>query len=229
MKKVYVSASSLPAGRNMSSQMEFVKRVANYGADIYHLDVMDGEFVKQKSIDYTYFDQIQLCSPLLLETHLMVKNPEKCLKKYLKTGVSIITLHYEVFDSVAKLLKAVKRIRKAKKFAGVAIDLDTDISFIDPIINEIDLVLIMTVKAGKGGQKFSEEAVEKIKHVRKLDKDILIEVDGGINDETGTMCVKAGADILVSGNYIYNNDTYESIQKLREISTKTKTSLGAKK
>ena len=214
MRKITISASSLSAGRNMSSQMEFIQRVSNFGADAYHLDVMDGKFVKFKTIDYTYFNQLQGCSTLLLDTHLMIEHPEKVIGKYLKTGVSIITVHYEAFETIEGLLKVVKRIHKAKKLAGVAIDKDTDIKVIEPILDKIDLVLVMTVKAGKGGQKFDEGCVEKIKYVRKLNKDILIEVDGGINPETGAKCVKAGADILVAGSYIYNNDTYEAIEQL---------------
>ncbi len=215
MQKVIVSASSLPAGRNMSAQIEYIQRVSNYGADMYHLDVMDGKFVKYQSIDYSYFKQLQSCSTLLLETHLMIVKPEKAIKKYLKTGVSIITVHYEAFESEKKLLKVIKKIKKAKKLAGVAVDNDTDIKVLQPIINKIDLVLVMSVKAGKGGQQFDNNTIAKIKYIRNLNKNILIEVDGGINAETGKLCVKAGADILVSGNFIYNNDTYEAIERLR--------------
>lgn len=214
MQKVIIAASSLPAGRNMSAQIEYIQRVSNYGADTYHLDVMDGKFVKFKTIDYTYFNQLQSCSTLLLETHLMVEHPEKILGKYLKTGVSIITVHYEAFETVDELLKVVSKIKKAKKLAGVAIDKDTDVKVLEPIIDKIDLVLVMTVKAGRGGQTFDETCLKKIKYVRNLNTKILIEVDGGINPETGAKCIKAGTDILVAGNFIYNNDTYDAIEQL---------------
>lgn len=221
MQKLLVGATSLPAGRNMSSQIEYIQRVTNFGADVYHLDVMDGQFVKLKTLDYTYFNQLQGCSTILLDAHLMVNNPQKVINKYLKTGVSIISVHYESFSSVEELLKVIKKIKKANKMAGVAIDKDTDIKVIDPIIDKLDLVLVMCVKAGKGGQMFDENAIEKIKYVRSLNKNILIEVDGGINAETGAKCAKAGADILVSGTYIYNNDAYEAISSLKNcISTK---------
>ena len=98
---------------------------------------------------------------------------------------------------------------------GIAIDLDTRVETIEPFIKYCDLVLVMMVKAGKGGQQFNEDALKKIKKIRKLYPNILIEVDGGINAETGSKCVKAGADILVSGSYIYNNDAYEAIQSLK--------------
>ena len=98
---------------------------------------------------------------------------------------------------------------------GLAIDLNTKIEVIDPFVKHLDLVLIMSVKAGKGGQEFDKSAINKIKYVRKLMPEILIEVDGGINNKTGAQCVKAGADILVSGSYIYDNDAFDAIQSLK--------------
>ncbi len=215
MKKVVVSASSLPAGRNMSSQIEYLTRISQYGGDMYHLDIMDGKFVKSKTMDYTYFEQLREKSALLFDAHLMVEDVEKVLKNYIKSSANIITIHYEVFKDNETLIRALKKIKNAKKMVGLAIDLPTDIKVIDPFIKYLDMVLIMCVKAGKGGQDFDKDALKKIKYVRSLSPDILIEVDGGINDETGAQCVKAGADILVSGSYIYKNDTYEAIQKLK--------------
>ncbi len=215
MRKVVVGASSLPAGRNMSAQIEYLNRVDNYGIDIYHLDVMDGEFVRFKTLDYTYFEQLREKSALLFDAHLMVNNVERVIDKYIKSTANIITVHYESFDTPDAVIKTLKKIRNHKKMAGLAIDLNTDIKLTEPLLKYCDMILIMTVKAGKGGQSFNESALEKIKYIRSLNSDILIEVDGGINDKTGAMCVKAGADILVSGNYIYNNDTYEAIQSLK--------------
>lgn len=215
MRKVVVSASSLAAGRNMSAQIDFITRVGTYGADMYHLDVMDGVFTKYKTIDYEYFDQLREKSPLLFDAHLMVAEPQKVLGKYLKSSANIITLHYESFEDKLLMVKQLKRIKKAGKMVGLAIDLDTKIEVVEPYIKLLDLVLVMSVKAGKGGQEFDESAIKKIKYVRKLDSEILIEVDGGINDVTGAQCVKAGADILVSGSYVYNNDAYEAIQALK--------------
>ncbi len=215
MKKVVVSASSLPAGRNMSSQIEYLSRVTQYGADMYHLDVMDGKFVKSKTLDYTYFEQLREKSALLFDAHLMVNNVEKVLDKYIKSSANIITIHYEVFSDTEALISALKKIRAGKKMVGLAIDSPTDISVVDSLLKYVDMILILCVKAGKGGQEFSKDALKKIKYVRNLSPDILIEVDGGINDVTGAQCVRAGADILVSGSYIYNNDTYEAIQKLK--------------
>ena len=215
MKKIVVSASSMPAGRNMSAQLEYLSRVTNYGADMYHLDVMDGIFTKYKTIDYKYVEQLREKSTLLFNAHLMVKNPASVISKYAKYGVDIITLHYEAFEKDENLIKALNLIKAKGKMAGIAIDLDTDIKVVDSLIKYVDLVLIMSVKAGKGGQKFDKSAIQKIKYVRKLNQEVLIEVDGGINDDTGAQCVKAGADILCAGTFIYNNDTFEAIQKLK--------------
>ncbi len=215
MRKVVVSVSSMPAGRNMSSQLEFITRVGNYGGDMYHLDVVDGKFAKYKTIDYQYFEQLREKSPLLFDAHLMIEKPEKSIKKYLKSAANIITVQYESFETDEDLVKMLKRIKKGGKMVGLAIDIATPIEKIDTFIKYLDLVLIMCVKAGKGGQTFNASAIKKIKYVRTLSQSILIEADGGIDDKTGAQCVRAGADILVSGTYIYNNDTYEAIEALK--------------
>lgn len=215
MKKVVVSVSSMPAGRNMSAQLDFITRAGNYGADMYHLDVMDGVFTKYKTIDYQYFEQLREKSPLLFDCHLMIANVEKQLKKYINSPANIITVHFESFANSEKLIKVLKKIKDAGKMVGLAIDLPTKIEVIDALIKYVDMVLIMSVKAGKGGQEFDKTALKKIKYVRNLNPQILIEVDGGINDQTAPLCVRAGADILVAGSYVYNNDTYDAIQTLK--------------
>lgn len=215
MRKVVVSASSLPAGRNMSAQIEYLERVGTYGADLYHLDVMDGHYVKYKTVDSTYLEQLKEKSTLLFDVHLMVKNPEKVVAKYIKAGANIITIHYEVFENEERLIDLLKYIKSKGVMAGLAIDQETKIEVVEKLLPLLDLVLVLCVKAGKGGQEFNKNALQKIKYIRSLDENVLIEVDGGINDKTGAQCVRAGADILVSGSYIYNNDTFLAIQKLK--------------
>lgn len=215
MAKVVVAASSLPAGRNMSSQLDYIKKMQNFGADLYHLDVMDGLFVKNQTVDYTYLEQLKMSSTLLFDVHLMVQYPTRVISKYAKAGANILTIHYEAFANDKVFIKALKKIKDLGMVPGIAIDLDTKVETIEPFLKYCGLVLVMTVKAGKGGQEFSDDALKKIKAVRKLYPNILIEVDGGINDKTGAKAVKAGADILVSGSYIYNNDAYEAIQALK--------------
>lgn len=215
MRKVVVSASSMPAGRNMSSQIEYMTKVYNYGADMYHLDVMDGIFVKNKTLDYSYIEQLQEKSSMLFDVHLMISNPKKVLNKYLNVNSNIISIHYESVEDKEELINLFKKIRKHGKLAGIAIDLDTKIEVVNDFLPYVDVVLIMCVKAGKYGQEFNKNCIKKIKYVRNLSENVLIEVDGGINKETGASCVRAGADILTSGSYIYDNDTYEAIQNLK--------------
>ncbi len=215
MGKIVVSASSLPAGRNMSSQLDYIKRMQTYGADMYHFDVMDGLFVKNQTVDYTYLEQLKMSSTLLFDAHLMVQYPTKVIKKYAKAGANILTIHYEAFANNEVLIKALKNIRKNGMLSGIALDLETPVKVLEPIIKYCDLVLILAVKAGKGSQPFNEDALKKIKAVKKMDSRVLVEVDGGMNKETSAKAVKAGADIIVSGSYIYNNDAYEAIQSLK--------------
>lgn len=216
MPKIVVSASSMPAGRNMSSQLDYLKKVQTYGADMYHFDVMDGVFVKAETIDYMYLKEMKLNTVLPFDVHLMIANPEKLITKYIKNGADILTLHVEAFKDEKALLKAIERIKKAGVLAGLCIDLDTSVEKVTKYLDVIDLVLIMSVKAGAIGQSFDEKAIAKIKKIRKLNNDILIEVDGGINDSNVKNIIKAGADIVVSGSYIYENDTFMAIQSLKQ-------------
>lgn len=215
MKKIVVSASSLPAGRNMSSQIDYIARVGNFGADMYHLDVMDGKFVKNKSIDHAYVEQLREKSALLFDVHLMIENAEKVVKKYIKAGANIISLQYEAFKDENLLIKTLKTIKNSGVMVGIAIDIDTDINVLTPIMKYVDIVVVLCVKVGKGGQEFNKSAIKKIKTLRSEYPDILIEADGGINDKSAPAVVRAGADILVSGHYIYSNDTFEAIQTLK--------------
>lgn len=215
MAKIVVSASSLPAGRNMSSQLDYIKKMQNFGADMYHLDVMDGLFVKNQTVDYTYLEELKMSSTLLFDVHLMVQNPTKVIKKYAKAGANILSIHYEAYEDKERLIKDLKRIKKLDMMPSVAIDLDTPVDAIEPFLKYCDMVLVMTVKAGKGGQSFGEVALKKIKEIKKLDSRVLVEVDGGVTGENAQKVIKAGADILVSGSYIYNNDAYEAIQTLK--------------
>lgn len=215
MRKVVISASSMPAGRNMSAQLDYITRVTTYGADMYHLDVVDGEFAPYKTIDYKYFDQLREKSNLLFDAHLMVANPEKVVDKYIKAGADMITVHYEAFQEEKDLINLLKKIKRKDKMVGLAIDFPTKIKVIDPFLPYLDLVLLLAVKAGKSGQEFNESVISKIKYVRSKDEKILISVDGGINPENAKKCVRAGADILCAGAYIYENETFEAIEKLK--------------
>lgn len=216
MAKIIVSASSLPAGRNMSSQLEYITRVQNFGADMYHIDVMDGKFVPRESIDFNYLEQLRENSVLLFDVHLMVQEPNNALiKKYIKYGANIISLHYEAYQDKEVFKKRLEYVKKNGCMASIAIDVGTKVEEIIPYLNLADMVCVLAVKVGRGGQKFNDSAIKKVKEIRKANKNILIEVDGGINGVTAPQCIKAGADILAVGSFIYDNDTYEAIQCLK--------------
>lgn len=213
MKKVLVSVSTEPAKENL---IEYVKKIEMY-ADLLHCDVMDGEFVKNISLSPDTVRQINEISTLPLDVHLMVKNPEKVLRDYLESGANILTVHFEAFDNISQLEKTLKSIPHKNCLRGLSINPKTEVSQILPLLNLLDLVLIMSVTPGKSGQKFNSSILEKIRQLgeikEKYNLNFLIEVDGGINNENSSKIISAGADILVSGSYVYSATDYQQAIK----------------
>jgi len=178
--------------------------------------VMDGNFVPNITIGPDVIKSIRKESDLIFDTHLMINNPENHIKAFVDAGSDIITIHYEATTHIDSVLTQIKSLDKK---AGISIVPSTNENVLDYILDKVDLILVMTVNPGFGGQKFLESQIEKIRNIRqKIDnsgKDILLQVDGGINDKTAKISVEAGADILVSGSYIFNHDNYqEKINKL---------------
>jgi len=180
-------------------------------ANYVHFDVMDGKFVKQKTFNHELVNNT--VTRIQKDVHLMVMQPEKIVDKYLKAGADIITFHAEATKSPKKIIDAIK---KKGVLAGLAISPETPVKKIEKFLDDIDLVLVMTVKPGKGGQKLIKAALKKIKMLRKKKPDLIIEADGGITGENASEVVEAGADILVSGSYIWkSNDPKLAIDLLR--------------
>ncbi len=180
-------------------------------ADLLHVDVMDGHFVPNLTIGAPVVKWIKTKLPK--ECHLMMDNPEKYLEDFAKAGADIITVHKEVCP---KLADVTARIRALKVRAGVSINPETPVEVIIDLLDCVDLVLIMSVHPGFGGQKFIESSLEKIRAIRKKAPGIDIAVDGGINAETAKMCVEAGANVLVAGSYIFGaEDRKKAIESLR--------------
>lgn len=183
-----------------------IKRVENLGADWIHVDVMDGHFVPNITIGVPVTASIRKVSKLPLDVHLMIENPDKYVEPFAKAGADILTFHYEaVKENDIKPL-----ISKIKSFgvkAGMSIKPKTNADVVLPYINDLDLVLVMTVEPGFGGQKFMQDCAEKLLLLKShAHPDLILQVDGGINSETGKVCRDLGANSLVAGNYIYKSD-----------------------
>ncbi len=188
-------------------------------ADLIHIDVMDGHFVPNLTIGPDVISKLRKHTSLPFDVHLMISPVHKFIENFAKAGADIITIHPEATDD---LLKSVKKIKSYKKKAGVSLNPKTSIDKVLPVLDSIDLVLIMSVEAGFGGQKFIESTLEKVKILRKeIDKRKLkteIEIDGGINFENAKMAKNAGVDILVSGTTIFkenDGDLKKNIELLR--------------
>lgn len=203
MKTKKISVSSLPAGQNIDDQIAYAKKVEAAGAYAYHVDIMDGKFVPNKTIDYTHMVAVKQNTNLFLDVHLMCEKPNKLIKYYAKAGANMITMHVEAFKSEKRLKNALRKIHKAGIYAGLALDLETDVEVVYPYLSSVDSVLVLAVKAGAGGQKFDESALDKVRALRKASPNLLISVDGGVNDKTCSAIWKSGADILAVGSYIY--------------------------
>ena len=217
MKKIQISPSILSA--DFSQLGNEIKRLEEGGADMIHVDVMDGHFVPNLTIGPPVIKRLRNYTMLPFDVHLMISPVHKYIKDYANAGADIITIHPEATDS---LTDSINLIKKLNKKVGVSLNPDTKLNIIDNVLNEIDLVLIMSVFPGFGGQKFMPEVVEKIKTLKKIKEEkklnFDIEVDGGINFENNKIVIEAGANILVSGTTIFkenNGNIKKNIDSLK--------------
>ena len=197
---------------NSNNRIDSVVKLNRTNTSYIHIDVMDGKFVKDKQFDIKEIKGLNIVSNNKLDIHLMVENPNNYIKELSNMNIEYITFHIEVDNDINKIISSIKDLGYK---VGLAIKPNTDINKLKPYLDKIDLILVMSVEPGKGGQPFLETTPPRINEIKELiqDKNILIEVDGGINEETIQKI--PNADIAVSGSYIINSDNYyRQIEKL---------------
>ena len=219
MKKIKISPSILSADFNQLGNE--IKRLEEGGADLIHVDVMDGHFVPNLTIGPPVIKALKKNCSIQFDVHLMIAPVHKYIEAYSDAGADIITIHPEATEDLSA---SISKIKELKKKVGVSLNPETKVNVIKNYLNQIDLVLIMSVNPGFGGQKFMPEVLDKIKELKNIQKDqnidFDIEIDGGIDFENSKIAIEAGANILVSGTTIFksnNGDIKKNIDLLKSL------------
>mgnify|MGYP003820291505 FL=1 len=211
-KNIKIAPSILSC--DFSKMGKEITQLIESGADYIHIDVMDGHFVPNITIGPPIVASLRRYCSVPMDVHLMIDNPEEYVDSFADAGADIITIHVESTNHPHRLIQHIKDIGCK---AGVVLNPSTPESRIEFLVEDIDMVLVMTVNPGFGGQKFIPDMLRKIKAVRTMIGDRDLEVDGGIDERTAPEVIKAGANILVAGSYVFNNSSYKaSIKKLKE-------------
>ncbi|EFB32347.1 ribulose-phosphate 3-epimerase [Prevotella sp. HMSC069G02] len=215
--KTLVSPSLLAADfLNLKDEIEMIN---NSQADWLHMDIMDGVFVPNISFGFPVLEAVSKVCKKPLDVHFMIVHPEQYIEQTAKLGAMMMNVHYE---TCTHLHRTIQQIHAAGMKAGVTLNPSTPVSMLEDIIYDVDMVLLMSVNPGFGGQKFIENTIRKVKRLRKMIDDAgthtLIEIDGGVQGETAPRLVKAGADVLVSGSYVFKSaDPHATIEALKKL------------
>lgn len=206
-----ISPSLLAADKN--NLVGEANKMKEAGASFIHIDIMDGHFVPATTWDEGVVKTLRPRCQMVLDTHLMIENPLASVAKYCKAGSDIVTFHLEACKDEEEAKKVIDLIHSLHVKAGVSIKPNTPVEELGPYLASLDLVLVMSVEPGKGGQKFMPSSLDKIAYLSSKKKEkgypYLLEVDGGINAETGRLVAKAGAEVLVAGSYLYGKEDYK--------------------
>ena len=190
---------------DFSKMGEEVENIVEAGADYIHLDVMDGKFVDNITFGFKMIKDLRKLTSAVFDVHLMIDEPEMYVDRFIESGADIITVHLEAVKK--PIIEVVKKIRARGVKCAVSIKPKTDVNLLKPLIPYVDMVLIMSVEPGFGGQAFIESSLDKVKAVKEMikaeNRDIEIEIDGGINEKTAAAAVSAGVDVLVAGSYVF--------------------------
>jgi ribulose-phosphate 3-epimerase len=208
MNKIKIAPSILSA--DFADLGKEVEKLSQAGSDMIHIDVMDGSFVPNITIGPVVIKSIRKYTKIPFDVHLMVNSPDHLFEDFVAAGSDIITVHYEAIEDIKQSLSKIKQLGVK---SGISLMPATKAEEIDFLLDQVDLVLVMTVQPGFGGQAFMMDQLEKISYIaNRLEKigrkDVILSVDGGINDKTAPLAIKAGANMLVSGSYIFRHEDY---------------------
>ena len=217
MKNVIISPSVLDA--DFLHFSEVINTIKSAGINWVHFDVMDGHFVKNISFGNLFLKSVSKNIDLVKDVHIMVEDPLSMVEKYKEAGADILTFHYEACRDDAEVFEVIDKIHNCGMKAGLSIKPGTPVEKVYPFLHSLELVLIMSVEPGRGGQKFIERTLQRIfalkSKIKEEEVHTLISVDGGINDETGENCVQMGADVLVVGQYLFGYSNFnERVERL---------------
>ena len=213
MREIKIAPSVFAA--DLGELKEQIARLERAGADLLHVDIMDGHFVERMAFGADHVRALRKLTRLPLDVHMMVERPENHLDSILDAGADIVTVHQE---ATTRLYSCLQKIRARGAKAGVVLNPGTSEETIRYLLDETDMVLLMTVNPGEGGQHFLPAVVEKVRRVREMigDRDIDLEVDGSIDSKTIRACYEAGANVFVSGGYLFKGSIEENINALRK-------------